>query len=165
MRLSNTAGINTFNENTQERDFSNTYTGTNVSYAIHHDDQLMANSSTEGGVTPHNITLSVDVVQKLGLGCHNMTLTATNRIMDHMVSAGLDLCLLEPVEGLQASVVADDCPDSTDLIVSVSLERGSPVELVFTLTGTRDTLSETRDMVNGTIQTYTFSNPLEGTVE
>lgn len=72
---------------------------------------------------------------------------------------------MEPVEGLQASVTAEenDCPDSTDLIIGVSLEQGAPVELLFTLTGARDTLSETRDMLNSSLLTYTFSSPLEGT--
>lgn len=117
------------------------------------------------GIEPHNITLGTSVVEKLGRGCHNLTLTASNRVTGRTVSSDLVLCLLEPVEGLQASVMAeeDKCPDSTDLIIGVSLERGTPVELLFTLSGARDTLSETRDMLNGSLQAYTFSSPLEGT--
>ena len=105
------------------------------------------------------------MLERLGLGCHNLTLTAANRVTAHTVSADLELCLLEPVEGLQASVVAeeDGCPDSADLTIGVSLERGAPVELLFTLTGARDNVSETRDMLNGSSQAYTFSSPLEGT--
>lgn len=117
------------------------------------------------GTKPHNITLSASVVERLGHGCHNLTLTASNRVTARSVSTGLELCLLEPVEGLQASVVAeeDECPDSTDLVIGVSLERGAPVELLFTLTGARDNLSESRDMLNDSLQAYTFSSPLEGT--
>ncbi|XP_076592785.1 polycystin-1-like protein 2 [Chaetodon auriga] len=139
-------------------------TGTNVSYAIQHEDHLIANSSMERGITPHNITLSAGVVEKLGHGCHNLTLAASNGVTAHTVSTGLELCLLEPVQGLQASVIAeeDDCPNSTDLIIGVSLERGAPVELLFTLTGASDSLSETRGMLNGSLQVYTFSSPLEG---
>ncbi|XP_044057560.1 polycystic kidney disease protein 1-like 2 isoform X2 [Siniperca chuatsi] len=138
--------------------------GTNVSYSIQHEDHLVANSSVDRGTTPHNMTLSVSVVEKLGHGCHNLTLTASNRVTAHRVSTDLELCLLEPVEGLQASVIAEEnkCPDSTDLITGVSLEQGAPVELLFTLTGAKDTLSETRDMLNGSLQAYTFSSPLEG---
>ncbi|KAI3377913.1 hypothetical protein L3Q82_009040 [Scortum barcoo] len=138
--------------------------GTNVSYTILHEGHLVANSSQERGLTPHNITLSTRVVEELGYGCHNLTLTASNRVTAHTVSTDLELCLLEPVEGLQASVMvgADECPDSTDLIIGVSLEQGAPVELLFTLTGEGDTLSETRDMLNGSLQSYTFSNPIEG---
>lgn len=117
------------------------------------------------GITPHNITLSLSVLKKLGHGCRNLTLTASNRVTAYPVSTGLELCLLEPVKGLQALLVEeeDDCPDSTDLNIGISLEQGAPVELLFTLTGAKDTLSETREMLNGSFQTYTFSSPLEGT--
>lgn len=103
-------------------------------------------------------------MEKLGPGCNNLTLTASNRITGHSVSTGLELCVLEPVEGLRASVVTDgdDCPDSMDLIISVLLEKGGPVELLFSLTGASDTLSETRDMFNSSSELYTFSSPLEG---
>lgn len=116
------------------------------------------------GTTPHNITLSVNVMEKLGLGCHNLTLTASNSITGHSLSSSLQLCVLEPVEGLQASIVTDgdDCPDSTDLVISVSLEKGAPVELLFNLTGAMDALSENRDMLNSSSKIYTFSSPLEG---
>lgn len=119
----------------------------------------------ENGIALHNITLSEGVVEKLGHGCHNLTLTASNGVTAHTVSTDLKLCLLEPIEGLRASVIAEEdvCPDSTDLTIGVSLERGAPAELIFTLTGASDTLSENRDMLNGSLQVYTFSSPLEGT--
>ncbi|XP_068452137.1 polycystin-1-like protein 2 [Clinocottus analis] len=138
--------------------------GTNVSYTIQHDGYLVANLSVENGIAPHNITLSGSVVEELGRGCHNLTLTASNRVTAHTVSTDLKLCLLEPIEGLQAAMIAegDLCPDSTDLIIGVSLERGAPAELLFNLTGASDTLSENRNMLNGSLQAYTFSSPLEG---
>lgn len=103
-------------------------------------------------------------MEKLGLGCHNLTLSASNKITGHSVSSGLELCVREPVKGLQASIVTDgdDCPDSTDLVISVSLEKGAPVELLFSLTGATDALSEPRDMFNNSSKIYTFSSPLEG---
>lgn len=139
-------------------------TGSNISYTIQHEGRLVANSSAESGTKPHNITLSDHVVDMLGPGCHNLTLAASNAVTAPSVSSSLELCVLEPVQGLQAAVMAeeDECPDS-DLIIGVSLEQGGPVELLFTLTGAKDTLSESRDMLNGSLQAYTFSNPLEGT--
>lgn len=126
---------------------------------------MVANLSVENGITPHNMTLSLSTVEKLGHGCHNLTLSASNKVTGQAVSADLKLCLLEPIEGLQASVTAEEdvCPDSTDLIIGVSLERGAPVELLFTLTGGGGTISEARDMLNGGSQAYTFSSPLQGT--
>ncbi|XP_035483332.2 polycystic kidney disease protein 1-like 2 isoform X1 [Scophthalmus maximus] len=138
--------------------------GTNVSYTIQHEDHLVANMSADKGITPHNITLNLSVVEKLGPGCHNLTLDASNRVTAHPASTDLELCLLEPVVGLQALVmsVAGECPDSTDIVFGVSLERGVPVQLFFNLTGATDTLSESRDMLNGSLQDYTFSSPFVG---
>lgn len=139
--------------------------GTNVSYTIHHGDRLVVNSSADRGLTPHNLTLNASVIGQLGPGCHNLTLSASNRVSAHPVSSGLELCLLEPVEGLQAWVewAEDaDCPDLTDLVIGVSFERGVQVKLLFTLTARGDALSENRDMFNGSVQTFTFSSPLEG---
>lgn len=125
---------------------------------------MVANSSVGRGITPHNITVHENVVEQLGRGCHYLTLSASNRITTHSVSTELQVCLLGPVEGLQASVMAEEgqCPDSSDLIISVSLERGAPVQLLFSLSGANDKLSESRDM-NGSLQGYTFSSPIEGT--
>ncbi|KAF3686447.1 Polycystic kidney disease protein 1-like 2 PC1-like 2 protein Polycystin-1L2 Precursor [Channa argus] len=137
--------------------------GTNVSYTIHHKDCLVTNASVDRGNTPHNITLSESVLEKLGHGCHNLTLTASNMVTAHAVFADLRLCLLDPVEGLQASLISKhgECPESTDLIIGISLKKGAPVQLLFNLTGMKDSLSESRDMINGSSQTYTFSSPLE----
>lgn len=125
---------------------------------------MVANSSVDIGIKPHNITLGNSAVEKLGHGCHNLTLTASNVVTEHTVSTYLELCLLDFVEGLQASLVSeeDECPDTTDLIIAISLERGAPVQLLFNITGVTDALSETRDMFNGSLQAYTFSSPLEG---
>ncbi|XP_059209203.1 polycystin-1-like protein 2 [Centropristis striata] len=138
--------------------------GTNVSYTIQHEGRVVANLTVEKGIQPHNITLRAGVVEKLGHGCHNLSVTASNRVTAHSASSGVELCLLEPVEGLQASLMAEEdvCPDSADLVIGVSLERGAAVELLFTLTGARDSISESRDMINGSFQAYTFSSPLEG---
>ncbi|XP_062418001.1 polycystin-1-like protein 2 [Pungitius pungitius] len=94
--------------------------GTNVSYTIQHKGYVVANLSVENGSTPHNMTLSGSAAEKLGHGCHNLILAASNNVTAQAVSADLKLCLLEPIDGLQASVVAkeDVCPDS-DLIIGV----------------------------------------------
>uniref|UniRef100_A0A3P8WV19 Polycystic kidney disease 1 like 2a n=1 Tax=Cynoglossus semilaevis TaxID=244447 RepID=A0A3P8WV19_CYNSE len=140
--------------------------GTNISYTIHHGDQLLASSSISIGIQPHNITLDSTVVERLGSGCHNLTVAASNRLTSHAVSAALELCLLEPVKGLLASVLSEArvCPDSADLMIEVSLNQGSPVQLFFNFTGATDSLSETREMLNGSSEVYTFSSPIQGTL-
>uniref|UniRef100_A0A3B3B6G3 Polycystic kidney disease 1 like 2a n=1 Tax=Oryzias melastigma TaxID=30732 RepID=A0A3B3B6G3_ORYME len=136
---------------------------TNVSYTVHHEAHVIANLSVDNGIAPTNVTLNASVVQSLGQGCHNLSVAASNRVTSRTAPSGLVLCLLEPVEGLQASLItgAGVCPDSSDLIISVSLEQGTPVELLFNFSGAADTLSEMRHMLNKSGQMYTFSNPLE----
>uniref|UniRef100_A0AAZ3QXC4 Polycystic kidney disease 1 like 2a n=1 Tax=Oncorhynchus tshawytscha TaxID=74940 RepID=A0AAZ3QXC4_ONCTS len=122
-------------------------TGTNVTYKVHRGEMLVANSSAVRGIVPHNITMGPEVEQQLGSGCHQLTLHASNGVSVLGVSTELQVCLLEPVEGLQGSVMAEEgeCPDS-DLYVSVSLDRGSPVKLLFQVSGANDSISETRDI-------------------
>ncbi|XP_053722204.1 polycystic kidney disease protein 1-like 2 [Synchiropus splendidus] len=137
--------------------------GTNVTYTVQHEGHVIANSSVDKGITAHNITLTANMMEDLGLGCKNLTLAASNKVTSRTVSKELELCVLEPVDGLQASVVAEDgeCPNSSDLTVAISLEQGAPVELLFTLTGAEDSISETRDMLNGS-HTFMFSSPIKG---
>uniref|UniRef100_M3ZLU3 Polycystic kidney disease protein 1-like 2 n=1 Tax=Xiphophorus maculatus TaxID=8083 RepID=M3ZLU3_XIPMA len=120
---------------------------------FHCNDSQIANFSVDSGVTPHNITLEGTVLESLKHGCNNLTVAASNGVTPHPVSTDILLCLLEPVVGLQASVMAelDVCPDSQNLKIGVSLERGAPVELLFNLTGFRDTLTETRNMLNNNL--------------
>ncbi|XP_071256344.1 polycystin-1-like protein 2 [Salvelinus alpinus] len=136
--------------------------GTNVTYKIHRGEMLVANSSAVRGIVPHNITVGPEVEQQLGSGCHQLTLHASNGVSVLGVSTELQVCLLEPVEGLLGSVMAEEgeCPDS-DLYVSVSLDRGAPVQLLFQVSGANDSISETRDMQNRSMQVYNISTTIQ----
>ncbi|XP_055755421.1 polycystic kidney disease protein 1-like 2 [Salvelinus fontinalis] len=137
-------------------------TGTNVTYKIHSGEMLVANSSAVRGIVPHNITVGPEVEQQLGSGCHQLTLHASNGVSVLGVSTELQVCLLEPVEGLLGSVMAEGgCPDS-DLYVSVSLDRGAPVQLLFQVSGANSSISETRDMQNNSMQVYNISTTIQG---
>ena len=75
----------------------------------------------------------------------------------------LQMCLLEKVAGLQAAVLTerDDCPDSEDITVGVTLERGAPVLLLFSLTGDNRSYSETREM-NASKNIFHIGHPIKG---
>uniref|UniRef100_A0A8C7KXB5 Polycystic kidney disease 1 like 2a n=1 Tax=Oncorhynchus kisutch TaxID=8019 RepID=A0A8C7KXB5_ONCKI len=137
--------------------------GTNVTYKVHRGEMLVANSSAVRGIVPHNITVGPEVEQQLGSGCHQLTLHASNGVSVLGVSTELQVCLLEPVEGLLGSVMAEEgeCPDS-DLYVTVSLDRGSPVQLLFQVSGANDSISETRGMQNRSMQVYNISTTIQG---
>ncbi|XP_071389094.1 polycystin-1-like protein 2 [Centroberyx affinis] len=138
--------------------------GTNMTYRIQSGEMLLSNSSVVRGIIPHNITVSPETVEQLGLGCHQLTIHASNMVTFPGVSTDLQVCVLEEVAGLQALVVAEegDCPQSPDLNVSVSLERGVPVLLLFSLTGDSSCFSETREMLQNTQkEIYHIRNPIQ----
>lgn len=60
----------------------------------------------------------------------------------------LQVCILEKVEGLLASMLKeqDGCSGSPYITFDVSVDRGEPVLLLFSLTGSNGSFSETREM-------------------
>uniref|UniRef100_A0A8C5BSP8 Polycystic kidney disease 1 like 2b n=1 Tax=Gadus morhua TaxID=8049 RepID=A0A8C5BSP8_GADMO len=139
--------------------------GTNVNLEIQSRGTVVANFSSVEGAMGHNITVSAEVTEQLGPGCHDVTLHASNAVTPAGVSTELRLCLVEPVDGLKASAVAEEdaCPlDTSDLALSVSLERGAPAELLFSLASPWDNRTETREMLNASLQDYHFSDPIRG---
>ncbi|KAM9346888.1 polycystin-1-like protein 2 [Symphorus nematophorus] len=123
--------------------------GTDVTYRIQSNEMLLSGSSVVRGNLPQNITVIPEMVKQLWPGCHQLTLYASNMVTFPEVSADLQMCVLEKVAGLQASVLTErnDCLDSPDITVGVSLEQGAPVLLLLSLTGDNITFSETREMI------------------
>lgn len=134
-----------------------------MTYRIQSGDTLVSHSSVVRGIVPHNITVAPEVQEQLGSGCHHLSLKASNGVTTPGVSTELQVCLLEPVEGLQASLLLEEgqCPDS-HLPISVSLERGAPAQLLFSVTGDNKTFSETRHMHNSSLQVYNITPTVEG---
>ncbi|XP_034549878.1 polycystic kidney disease protein 1-like 2 [Notolabrus celidotus] len=122
--------------------------GTNVTYRIQRGEMLLSAFSVVRGNIPQNITVAAEKVKQLGPGCHHLTLYASNMVTSPETSADLQMCVLENVAGLQASVLADhsDCQDSSHIPVGVSLQSGAPVLLLFFLTGEDGSFSEMREM-------------------
>ncbi|KAJ7986099.1 hypothetical protein DPEC_G00347290 [Dallia pectoralis] len=134
--------------------------GTNVTYEVHSGEMLVAKSSTNRGIIPENITVGPDVELQMGSGCHQLTLQASNGVSVLGLSTKLQVCLLEPVEGLLASLMPE-CFNA-DLYISVSLDRGAPVQLLFQVSGANDSRSETRDMQTTSRQIYNISPIIQG---
>ncbi|XP_067104833.1 polycystin-1-like protein 2 [Osmerus mordax] len=140
--------------------------GTNVTYTIQSGDMLVSHSSVVRGIIPHNITVGPEVQEQLGSGCHQLSLKAFNGVTTPGVSTELQVCLLEPVRGLQASLLLEEgqCPDS-HLPISVFLEHGAPAQLLFSVTGDNKTFSETRHMHNSSLQVYNITPTVQGSLE
>lgn len=138
--------------------------GTNVTYKIQHGSTELASTSAIRGIVPHNITVSPEVQQQLGPGCHQITVVALNRVTAVDRSTVLELCLVEPVEGLIVDVEPEheQCPVHA-LYVNVSLAQGSPVQLHFLVSGANHTFSEMHEMLHGSPQVFFISNTIRGT--
>ncbi|KAI2662209.1 Polycystic kidney disease protein 1-like 2 [Labeo rohita] len=137
--------------------------GTNVTYKIQHGNTELASTSTIRGIIPHNITISPDVQQQLGPGCHQLTVVALNGVTAVDRSTVMELCLVEPVEGLTVDVEPEheQCPVHA-LYVNVSLAQGAPVQLHFLVSGPNHTFSEMHEMLHGSPQVFVISNTIKG---
>ncbi|XP_078118997.1 polycystin-1-like protein 2 [Sander vitreus] len=140
--------------------------GTNVTYRIQSDDTLLSNISVFRGNVPQNITVAPEMMKQLKPGCHQLTLYASNTVTFPEMSADLQMCVLEKVARLQASVLTerDDCLDSPDITLGVTLERGAPVLLLFSLTGDNSSYSETREM-NTSKDIFHIGHQVQGSVQ
>ncbi|KAK2906286.1 hypothetical protein Q8A73_010229 [Channa argus] len=139
--------------------------GTNVTYTIQSNKILLSSLSVARGSIPHNITVIPEMVAQLGPGCHQLKLYASNMVTFPQVSADLQVCVLEKVAGLQASILTErnDCLNS-DIIVGVSLEEGAPVLLLFSLRGDNNSsFYETREM-NTRKEIFHIGHQIEVTV-
>ncbi|XP_029385709.1 polycystic kidney disease protein 1-like 2 isoform X2 [Echeneis naucrates] len=136
--------------------------GSNVTYRIQNDEVVLSGLSVVRGNVPHNITVTPDVVRQLGPGCHQLIINASNNVTFPDVSTDLQLCVFEEVAGLQVSVLAER-EDQAEMTVAVSLERGWPVVLIFSLTGD-DSVYESREM-NLRKGTFHLKKPARGTVQ
>lgn len=78
-------------------------------------------------------------------------------------STVLELCLVEPVEGLITDVELEheQCPVHA-LSVNVTLARGAPVQLHFLVSGANHTFSEMHEMLHGGPQVFLISNTIQG---
>ncbi|TKS67513.1 Polycystic kidney disease protein 1-like 2 PC1-like 2 protein [Collichthys lucidus] len=140
--------------------------GTNVTYRIQHGGTVLSGLSVVRGNIPQNVTVTPEMVKLLGPGCHQLTLYASNMVTFPEVAADLQMCVLEKVAGLQASVLTerDDCLDSPDITVGVSLKGGAPVLLLFTLTGENISFSETRKMKTRK-EIFRIGHQIQGSVQ
>ncbi|XP_036400112.1 polycystic kidney disease protein 1-like 2 [Megalops cyprinoides] len=150
--------------------------GTNITYRVQSGETTLVTSAALRGINPHNLTVGPDTQLQLGPGCHQLTLLASNGVTAADISMTLLACFLEPVGGLQASLVSEEasCPGSNlSISVSISLAHGAPVKLHFLVSGTNASLSatkemslsETREMTNGSLQEFSIMTGVQGTFQ
>lgn len=62
-----------------------------MTYKIQSGEVLVSNSSVVRGIVPQNVTVSSEWVEQLGLGCHRLTLYASNMVTFPGVSTDLQV--------------------------------------------------------------------------
>ncbi|XP_028812272.1 polycystic kidney disease protein 1-like 2 isoform X2 [Denticeps clupeoides] len=132
--------------------------GTNITYTILSGSTVLGKRSAINGTLPHNITLSAVAMQAMRPGCHMLSLLASNNVTAAELSSVVDVCFVEPISSLKALV--SQCPDS-DLQITVSLEHGAPVQLLFHASDGNQSFSESGNM-NSDLQTFNISRKLQG---
>ncbi|XP_028812925.1 polycystic kidney disease protein 1-like 2 [Denticeps clupeoides] len=136
--------------------------GTNVTYKILYGEDVLATGSTLEGVAAQNITLGLETMQLFSQGYHQFTILASNGVTTADVSLVLNVFLMEPVGGLEAFFVSqqDHCP--SDLHIIVSLEHGAPAQLLFYVSGTNNSFSETKMMTEDHVKVFNISPKIQG---
>ncbi|KAF6734272.1 Polycystic kidney disease protein 1-like 2 [Oryzias melastigma] len=140
--------------------------GTNVAYRVQSGKQFLAGLSVLQGNVPKNITVTAETAQQLGSGCHRLTIYASNTVTTSEVSSDLQVCVLEKISGLQASILEDTVErfGAHRVAVKVSLKHGAPAHLSFLMNGEHSSLFETREMDLKT-GTYFVQCPAKGCVQ
>ncbi|XP_066568584.1 polycystin-1-like protein 2 [Amia ocellicauda] len=139
--------------------------GTNITYKVQTGSDLLATLTAMRGINPHNITIDSMAKQQLGPGSHRLTILASNAVSASEVSMALDVLFVEPILGLQASVVSEGALSmGSDIQVSVSVSHGAPLQLHFKITGANESFSETRQMDVSKLQVFNLPVRFQGTL-
>ncbi|KAM9851174.1 polycystin-1-like protein 2 [Aulostomus maculatus] len=137
--------------------------GSHVTFTLQRDELLLSSVTVMRGNVARNVTVSPEKVHKLGPGCHQVTLYASNVVTFPAVTQEFQVCVFEEVSGLQASVQVNRL-GSPDLSVAVALERGEPVLLLLSVTTGNSSSTEIRQM-DTRKEIFHFECPIQGSLQ
>ncbi|XP_078005280.1 polycystin-1-like protein 2 [Phascolarctos cinereus] len=138
--------------------------GTGVTYTLLSDNITLAESSVQKGVIPHNLTLVSTVPALLQPGVHHLEIRAVSNTTASKLSKNLTVHIIEPLSGLQAFWVSDHLELGQDLLINVSVAKGSPEELTFEVTGANGNFSYVRECLGKEYRVYSIPVPAKGNV-